>query len=85
MVRLKWLTSFNYGLIGQKHLSSISTKTVLCETSCTHEVWLCTQEIKRRGLKVAVVGIPKTIDNDIPVRTLLLYMSKFYVPVMQLY
>lgn len=26
-----------------------------------------TQEIRRRGLKVAVVGIPKTIDNDIPV------------------
>ena len=26
------------------------------------------QEIRRRGLKVAVVGIPKTIDNDIPVR-----------------
>lgn len=25
------------------------------------------QEIKRRGLKVAVVGIPKTIDNDISV------------------
>ncbi|XAR67078.1 6-phosphofructokinase [Bertholletia excelsa] len=25
------------------------------------------QEIRRRGLKVAVVGIPKTIDNDIPV------------------
>ncbi|GMH14243.1 hypothetical protein Nepgr_016084 [Nepenthes gracilis] len=24
-------------------------------------------EIRRRGLKVAVVGIPKTIDNDIPV------------------
>ncbi|XP_055834895.1 ATP-dependent 6-phosphofructokinase 3-like [Solanum dulcamara] len=25
------------------------------------------EEIKRRGLNVAVVGIPKTIDNDIPV------------------
>ncbi|CAL0313295.1 unnamed protein product [Lupinus luteus] len=25
------------------------------------------EEITRRGLKVAVVGIPKTIDNDIPV------------------
>ncbi|KAL5975539.1 ATP-dependent 6-phosphofructokinase 3 [Asimina triloba] len=25
------------------------------------------QEIQRRGLKVAVAGIPKTIDNDIPV------------------
>ncbi|GMP94965.1 hypothetical protein CsSME_00044201 [Camellia sinensis var. sinensis] len=25
------------------------------------------QEVRRRGLKVAVVGIPKTIDNDIPV------------------
>ncbi|THF99096.1 hypothetical protein TEA_021937 [Camellia sinensis var. sinensis] len=24
------------------------------------------QEVRRRGLKVAVVGIPKTIDNDIP-------------------
>lgn len=26
------------------------------------------QEIRRRGLKVSVAGIPKTIDNDIPVR-----------------
>ncbi|KAK9266636.1 hypothetical protein L1049_003588 [Liquidambar formosana] len=25
------------------------------------------EEVKRRGLKVAVAGIPKTIDNDIPV------------------
>ncbi|KAK9014127.1 hypothetical protein V6N11_005296 [Hibiscus sabdariffa] len=25
------------------------------------------EEIRRRGMKVAVVGIPKTIDNDIPV------------------
>lgn len=25
------------------------------------------QEIRRRGLKVSVAGIPKTIDNDIPV------------------
>ncbi|KAJ4821896.1 ATP-dependent 6-phosphofructokinase 3 [Turnera subulata] len=25
------------------------------------------QEIRRRGLKVAVAGVPKTIDNDIPV------------------
>lgn len=25
------------------------------------------QEIRRRGLKIAVAGIPKTIDNDIPV------------------
>lgn len=25
------------------------------------------QEIKKRGLKVAVAGVPKTIDNDIPV------------------
>ncbi|XP_011072633.1 ATP-dependent 6-phosphofructokinase 3-like, partial [Sesamum indicum] len=25
------------------------------------------EEIRRRGLKVSVVGIPKTIDNDIPV------------------
>jgi 6-phosphofructokinase 1 len=24
------------------------------------------QEIKRRGLQIAVVGVPKTIDNDIP-------------------
>ncbi|GAU12084.1 hypothetical protein TSUD_00500 [Trifolium subterraneum] len=28
------------------------------------------REIRRRGLKVAVVGIPKSIDNDIPVRML---------------
>lgn len=25
------------------------------------------QEVRKRGLKVSVVGIPKTIDNDIPV------------------
>ncbi|XP_057447267.1 ATP-dependent 6-phosphofructokinase 3-like isoform X2 [Lotus japonicus] len=25
------------------------------------------EEVRRRGLKVAIVGIPKTIDNDIPV------------------
>uniref|UniRef100_A0A1J3IY69 ATP-dependent 6-phosphofructokinase n=2 Tax=Noccaea caerulescens TaxID=107243 RepID=A0A1J3IY69_NOCCA len=25
------------------------------------------EEIRRRGLKVAVIGVPKTIDNDIPV------------------
>jgi 6-phosphofructokinase len=25
------------------------------------------QEVRRRGLKVSVAGIPKTIDNDIPV------------------
>ncbi|OIW15741.1 hypothetical protein TanjilG_04276 [Lupinus angustifolius] len=25
------------------------------------------EEVRRRGLKVAVVGVPKTIDNDIPV------------------
>jgi 6-phosphofructokinase 1 len=24
------------------------------------------EEVKRRGLKIAVVGVPKTIDNDIP-------------------
>lgn len=28
---------------------------------------LCLQEVRRRGLKVVVAGIPKTIDNDIPV------------------
>ena len=30
------------------------------------------QECKRRGLKVVVAGIPKTIDNDIDVRCFLL-------------
>jgi len=25
------------------------------------------QEIRRRGLKVSVVGIPESVDNDIPV------------------
>lgn len=29
-----------------------------------------TQEVKKRGLKVAVAGIPKTIDNDISVHLL---------------
>jgi len=28
--------------------------------------WVIAQEAKRRRLKIAVVGIPKTIDNDIP-------------------
>lgn len=28
------------------------------------------QEIRKRGLKVSIVGIPKTIDNDIPVNTI---------------
>lgn len=36
------------------------------------------QEIKRRGLKVAVAGIPKTIDNDIPVNFLLAPLVLFY-------
>jgi 6-phosphofructokinase 1 len=26
---------------------------------------LVSEEIKKRGLKIAVVGVPKTIDNDI--------------------
>lgn len=33
---------------------------------CNHLI-LTLQEIRKRGLKVAVAGIPKTIDNDIPV------------------
>lgn len=32
-----------------------------------YQLDLSLQEIRRRGLKVAVIGIPKTIDNDIPV------------------
>ncbi|KAK6116842.1 hypothetical protein DH2020_049408 [Rehmannia glutinosa] len=32
------------------------------------------EEIRKRGLKVAVVGIPKTIDNDIPVSVLLPFL-----------
>lgn len=32
-----------------------------------NEAAMIFEEIRRRGLKVAVVGIPKTIDNDIPV------------------
>jgi 6-phosphofructokinase 1 len=28
-----------------------------------HAIW---EEVRRRGAKIAVVGIPKTIDNDIP-------------------
>ncbi|XLT30374.1 ATP-dependent 6-phosphofructokinase 3 isoform X1 [Arachis hypogaea] len=31
------------------------------------EAALIFEEVRRRGLKVSVVGIPKTIDNDIPV------------------
>ncbi|KAK2371341.1 ATP-dependent 6-phosphofructokinase [Trifolium repens] len=32
-----------------------------------NEAAMIFEEIRKRGLKVAVVGIPKTIDNDIPV------------------
>ncbi|BAT91657.1 hypothetical protein VIGAN_07026700 [Vigna angularis var. angularis] len=32
-----------------------------------YEAAMVFEEVRRRGLKVAVVGIPKTIDNDIPV------------------
>lgn len=32
------------------------------------------QEIRQRGLKVAVAGIPKTIDNDIPVFVIDIYL-----------
>lgn len=32
------------------------------------------QEIRKRGLKVALAGIPKTIDNDIPVSIILPYL-----------
>lgn len=35
------------------------------------------QEIRHRGLKVAVVGIPKTIDNDIPVRMIFQLVIEF--------
>ncbi len=28
--------------------------------------FMASQEITRQGLKISVVGIPKTIDNDIP-------------------
>ncbi|KAI4377845.1 hypothetical protein MLD38_015414 [Melastoma candidum] len=34
------------------------------------------EEIRRRGLKVSVVGIPKTIDNDIPYLALILRSKK---------
>ena len=33
------------------------------------------QECKKRGLKVVVAGIPKTIDNDIDVRHFLLNIT----------
>lgn len=34
------------------------------------------QEVRRRGLKVAVAGIPKTIDNDIPVCTITIWTTQ---------
>lgn len=40
------------------------------------------QEIRRRGLKVVIAGIPKTIDNDIPVCLipwLNLFTMKFFI------
>lgn len=38
------------------------------------------QEIRKRGLKVSIVGIPKTIDNDIPVNTIykLFFLFSFF-------
>ena len=36
------------------------------------------QEIRRRGLKVVVAGIPKTIDNDIPVPFLVIVSYTMY-------
>lgn len=36
------------------------------------------QEIRRRGLKVIVAGIPKTIDNDIPVSLFSLVPLDFF-------
>lgn len=42
--------------------------------------FLILQEIRRRGLKVSVAGIPKTIDNDIPVLLILnnLWISLYW-------
>ena len=40
--------------------------------ACHGMAW---QETRRRGLKVAVAGIPKTIDNDIAVRQVLLCLD----------
>ncbi|KAK2372773.1 ATP-dependent 6-phosphofructokinase [Trifolium repens] len=45
----------------------LNDSQICAQKNCTHEVWLFTREIRRRSLKVAVVGIPKTIDNDIRV------------------
>lgn len=36
------------------------------------------QEIRRRDLKVIVAGIPKTIDNDIPVSLFFLVPLDFF-------
>lgn len=36
------------------------------------------QEIRRRGLQVAVAGIPKTIDNDIAVNFFLVKMLSLH-------
>eukprot|EP00742_Colponemidia_sp_Colp-10_P002975 GILJ01003175.1.p1 GENE.GILJ01003175.1~~GILJ01003175.1.p1 ORF type:complete len:544 (-),score=79.01 GILJ01003175.1:135-1766(-) len=34
----------------------------------THRgIWALHQEIRRRGLKISVIGVPKTIDNDISI------------------
>ena len=38
------------------------------------------QEIRRRGLQVAVAGIPKTIDNDIAVIFFLCFQRSFCCP-----
>lgn len=59
-----------------KESFEIDFKTLRAQYSLS-VVWLfikhsSKQEIRRRGLKVSVVGIPKNIDNDIPVSLFLL-------------
>lgn len=48
------------------------------------KVSLSLQEIRRCGLKVAVAGISKTIDNDIPVRLFPQWFEDFYFRILLL-
>ena len=54
--------------MGMPRVWKVRTKNrIICQSKDSFISILFVQEIRQRGLKVAVVGIPKTIDNDIPV------------------
>lgn len=48
----------------QKVWIQVEQRFTLCESILTH-IKLCYYQCHKRGKKVVVVGVPKTIDNDI--------------------